>query len=93
MWQFNENKLLLDDLEFEFIYIIQNREFIKSKEPIYKLGRTFKPKQILSSYPKGSRIYLILPCLDSIKEDKMVIDLFNDKFIKRKNIFRIIDRS
>lgn len=92
-----QNDLLLNELQSsdnqqeesyidEFIYIIHPREFIKSRENIYKIGRTIKPKQRLSSYPKGSKVYLILPCLDSIEKEKQILELFNNEFIQRDDL-------
>lgn len=39
------------------LYVIQEREFLNSNEPVFKIGRTFGPPQVrLSSYPKGSSV-------------------------------------
>jgi hypothetical protein len=48
----------LDDNNNEFIYLIKEREFIKTKEPIYKIGKTKqKNLQRIKSYPNGSIYY------------------------------------
>ena len=42
-------------MDTQYIYLLQEREFIKTKEPIYKIGKT---KQVnnkrFGQYPKGS---------------------------------------
>lgn len=68
----------------EFIYLVQPREFIDSR--VYKIGKTINPKQRLTSYPKGSKIILIVPCEDCSMEEKKLIEIFKEKFI-HKDIF------
>jgi hypothetical protein len=75
-----------EKIEDQFIYLIQTREFIKSGECIYKLGKTRNPKGRLTSYPKGSRIYLLLKCEDCDTTEKELIKLFTDKFNIRNDI-------
>jgi hypothetical protein len=42
-----------------YIYLIKEREFIKTKEPIYKIGKTKQEKlQRIKSYPNGSILLL-----------------------------------
>ena len=51
----NENK--------EFIYLLQEREFIKTKEPIYKIGKTKQEKiKRIKSYPNGSELLFYIVC-------------------------------
>ncbi len=69
-----------------FIYLIQEREFIKTQENVYKLGKTVNPKQRLSSYPKGSKVILIIPCSDCDVAESSLLSLFDRFFTKRKDI-------
>ena len=69
-----------------FIYILQEREFVKNNENCYKLGKTINPKQRLSSYPKGSKIFLILKCDDCDRAEKDLIDMFKTSFFSRNDI-------
>ena len=60
----NDNNIMslcdLDDNNNEFIYLIKEREFIKTKEPIYKIGKTKQENlQRIKSYPNGSILLLL----------------------------------
>lgn len=72
----------------EFIYILQEREFIRSNQPIYKIGKTINPKSRLSSYPNGSRVYLIQLVEDCNETEKKMIELFDEKFENKVEIGR-----
>lgn len=69
-----------------FIYLIQEREFIKTHENVYKLGKTVNPKQRLSSYPKGSKVILVLPCTDCNVAESSLLSIFDRVFTKRIDI-------
>lgn len=82
----NYNKLLR---ERQYIYLLQEREFIKTNEPIFKIGKTKqKPLKRMSQYPKMSKIYLILNVDDCTIAEKKLIHIFDQKFIQRKDIGR-----
>lgn len=53
----------------EYIYLIREREFAYSNQPIYKLGRTNKIATRMNSYPKDSEVYLVEKDLISIFEE------------------------
>ena len=60
----NDNNIMsfchLDDNNNEFIYLIKEREFIKTKEKIYKIGKTKQENlQRIKSYPNGSILLLL----------------------------------
>jgi hypothetical protein len=69
-----------------WIYLIHEREFIKTNEDVYKVGKTLNPKQRLSSYPKGSIVLFLFPCINCDKIEKEIINLFEDVFTKRNDI-------
>jgi len=69
----------------EGIYFIQTREFIRSKEPIYKLGRSHNLECRVRNYPKCSNVLFTMKCKDSIKCEEYLIKLFKEKFIQRKD--------
>lgn len=70
-----------------FIYLIREREFIKTNEEIYKIGKTINIKHRMPSYPKDSRLYICFFCPTCIDEvEKFVISLFDVKFKKRIDI-------
>lgn len=70
----------------QYIYVLQEREFVRNNENVYKLGKTVNPKQRLSSYPKGSKVHMVMPCEDCNEAEKYLLDLFRELFISRKDI-------
>ena len=71
----------------QYIYLIQEREFIKCKEPIYKIGKTKQQclKRILN-YPNGTSLIIQIKCSDCDKYEKMLINKFKEEFIHMKEI-------
>lgn len=77
----------IPDIEInQFIYLLQEREFIKSNSPIYKIGKTKNHKCRMSKYPKGSYLIILMPCDNSDEKEKELLNIFNEKFIQRKDI-------
>jgi hypothetical protein len=72
--------------DLQFVYILQEREFINSGEPVYKIGKTINPKNRMSSYPKASNVLGNYLCGDCHTTEKSLIELFDVKFIKRKDL-------
>ncbi len=73
----NENK--------EFIYLLQEREFIKTKEPIYKIGKTKQEKlKRIKSYPNGSELLFYIVCSNCDEIEKTIINKFKSHFIHKK---------
>lgn len=71
----------------DFVYVIKEREFIKTKENIYKIGRTkHGPRQRVSQYPKNSIVFNIIKVPDSKKYEDEIKKIFKKKFIQRKDI-------
>jgi hypothetical protein len=71
----------------EYIYLLQEREFIKNNENIYKIGRTQQENlKRLNNYPKNSVLLFQMICNDSVSLEKKLIELFNSKYIKRTDI-------
>ena len=69
----------------EYIYLLQEREFIKSGEKIYKLGRTSKENLTrFYQYPKGSELLIQIKCKDSKKIEHLLINFFKENFIHHK---------
>jgi hypothetical protein len=69
------------------LYLIKEREFIKTNENIYKIGKTTNIKNRMPSYPKDSRVYLIYYCATNIHEvEKALIEAFDKQFKKRTDI-------
>ena len=90
-----ENKLIngsttMTDCDiYGYIYLIQPREFIKTNEKIYKIGKTSRSIiQRFSEYPKQSSLLYCCPvnCKELNMIETGVIKLFDEKFKKRVDI-------
>jgi hypothetical protein len=57
----------------EYIYIIKEREFIKTKEEIYKIGRTQNFLNRFKQYPKNSMIIFVQIVNNSTQIEKNII--------------------
>ena len=71
----------------EYIYLIKEREFIKTEDEIYKIGRSsqYNAKRI-NQYPNGSIILLIIFCGNSGEIEKFLITEFKKLFKQRRDI-------
>lgn len=66
----------VNDVKIEYIYLIKLREFIRTNEDIYKLGRTSQLNfSRLNSYPKFSVLICQLMCFDSARCERELIKL------------------
>jgi len=72
--------------EEHYIYLLHIREFIRTHENVYKIGKTTQPKgKRLSQYPKGSIVLCIIICKNCHKLEKEIIKLFKGKYVFRKD--------
>ena len=62
----------------EYIYLIKLREFIKTDEDIYKIGRT--------TQPNNSLILFQMCCNNSKEIEKNIIYIFKQKYILKKDV-------
>ena len=70
-----------------YIYLLQEREFIKSKENIYKVGMTKKENhKRFNQYAKGSILLFQMICNNCKNIEKQIIKLFKENFKLRKDI-------
>ena len=70
-----------------YIYLLQEREFIKTKEIVYKVGRTTKPNyQRFNQYPNGSILVFQMICNNCINIEKEIIQIFKDSFNQKKEL-------
>ena len=73
----------------QYIYLLQTREFVNSKEPIYKIGKTTKLNFTrFNQYPQGSVLLFQSSCFDCNKLEKEIIQLFKSKYKVRRSIGR-----
>jgi hypothetical protein len=71
------------------IYLIIEREFLKTKENIYKIGRTSQEGlDRIKQYPKGSKLILYLESKDSLEDEKELIKIFELKYKCMRDIGR-----
>ena len=70
-----------------YIYLLQEREFTKTNENIYKIGMTQKDNlERFNQYPKGSLLLFQMICNDCKNIENCLIKIFKEKFIQRKDI-------
>ena len=70
-----------------YVYLLREREFIKSNEEIYKIGKTTKPNHTrFNQYPKGSVLMFQIMCNDCSITEKNIISIFKTVFNHRKDI-------
>ena len=73
----------------EHVYLLREREFIRTNEPIFKIGKTTqKINRRFSGYPKNSEIYFVLKvtCCDTFETS--MIRIFDQKFHQETTIGR-----
>jgi hypothetical protein len=74
------------NFEGEYIYIIKEREFIKTNEDVYKIGRSYHILQRMSSYPNGSCVCFMMNVSDSVQLEKDVLCTLRRYCKNRKDI-------
>jgi phage/plasmid-associated DNA primase len=71
----------------EYIYLLQEREFIKTNEPVYKIGKTTQENTArFNNYPKGSKLLFQIICNNCHNNEKEIKKSFIDKYKQRKDI-------
>ena len=68
------------------VYLLIEREFMITKENIFKIGRSVKVCNRARQYPKGSQLLVVLPCIDSVVTECNLKRVFSEKFIQRSDI-------
>lgn len=70
-----------------YIYLLQEREFVNKKESVYKIGRTKQENsKRIKQYPKGTVLLFQIICNDCSITEKAIISIFKEKFKHRKDI-------
>ena len=70
-----------------FLYIIKEREFIKTRENILKIGKTTKIQKRMPAYPKGSLLLNCFHCPTNIhRVERELITLFKTTCTQRCDI-------
>ena len=69
----------------QYVYLLQEREFVNNKKQVYKIGKTKQPNLLrFNSYPKGSVLIQQFYCNDCDEIETQIITLFNTKYKLRK---------
>jgi len=75
------------DRQFQSIYCIKEREFLKTKENVIKVGKTKQPlSKRTNQYPKGSELLFYIRVDDCDNLERVIIKAFKDKYLHRKDI-------
>ena len=70
-----------------YIYLLQEREFIKTNEQIYKIGKTKQENlKRIHSYPNGTKLLIQMICSDCDLLEKNIIQTFKNKYELQKYI-------
>lgn len=70
-----------------YIYLLQEREFIKTKENVYKVGRTEKENYArFNHYPKGSVLLFQMICKNCRNIEEQTKRLLKEQFTHRKDL-------
>ncbi len=69
------------------VYLLQTREFIKSRERVYKIGKT-KQEGVdrIKGYPKGTKLYLMIQVTDCDVSERVLLSIFRNKYKPRTDI-------
>jgi hypothetical protein len=67
-------------MNYEGLYLIREREFLRFNEDIYKIGKSQHVLSRVKSYPKESMLHLIIFCKKSDDYEKDLIKILTNKF-------------
>lgn len=68
----------------EYVYLLQEREFIRLEEPTYKIGRTKDPDRRHKAYPKDSELLMLCQVPDCQSAEKQIKEAFSENFTQRR---------
>ena len=70
-----------------YIYLLREREFIKTNEPIFKVGKTTQELQErISKYPKHSELLFAVKVKDCHNSEKTILKKMRKVFVSRRDI-------
>ncbi len=71
--------------KLNYIYLIKVREFIRTNEEVFKVGKTTQENlNRFGTYPRGSRILFLRVCVNCHIIEKEVIEIMKTKYIHKK---------
>lgn len=69
--------------------MLKEREFIKTSEEVYKIGRTKRrPEERAKEYPKGSKLIWEKEVINCVEVERRIKDKFDNEFKNRRDIGR-----
>lgn len=68
------------------LYLLKEREFVKTGEPVYKFGRTFDLMTRFSQYPKSSQLIYVASSADPVAHERCVLHALRLRFLNRRDI-------
>ena len=69
-----------------YIYVVQIREFVKSDEDVYKVGRTVDIMRRFKQYPKNSKLIAVFPTKDPVLHERLLLNGIAIRFQRRTDI-------
>jgi len=73
--------------QIQYIYLVQEREFIKTSEPIYKIGKTKKENLTrFKQYSKGSILLCQIISKDCDEDERELLGIFRNNYVPRRDI-------
>jgi hypothetical protein len=77
----------MNQVDTEYIYLLQEREFIKTNESIYKIGKSKQENlKRICNYPNGTKLLFQTICYNCDILEKKLINIFKNKYELQKNI-------
>ena len=70
-----------------YIYLLQEREFITTNQNVYKLGKTKQENlKRIQNYPNGTKLIIQLECENCDITETALIKIFKESFKQRTDI-------
>jgi hypothetical protein len=79
-------RIIYNNMDNQYVYLIIEREFIKTKENIYAIGKTTQPTKRFTQYPKGSNLIKLEKVSNCHNCETIIKKEFAKNFIQRKDI-------
>ena len=74
---------MMKQINTNYIYLLHEREFIRTSEQIYKVGMSRQPNlERFNNYPKGSILLFQMECIDCKFVESIVLQVFKGRFYK-----------
>ena len=73
-------------MTIQYIYLLLEPEFIKTKESIFMIKKSTQPKFVKLKGSKDSVLLMQICCCNYVEFENQIIELFKKKYIQRKDI-------